>query len=75
MLPPFYGNIASTDISLVPATRQQMRGPTIGRQHTRHRDAGTTTGSARTNKPNDDPSGRLRPADSTPSRQIAALRT
>ena len=59
------GNNASTGISPVPPTRQQMRGPTSDRQHTPHLVAGTTTGSAHTNNPNGVRAGRPRPADST----------
>jgi hypothetical protein len=60
------GNNASTGISRVPPTPQQMRRPMSGRQHTPHLDAGTTTGSACTNNPNGVRAGRPHPADSTP---------
>jgi hypothetical protein len=46
------GNNASTGISRVPRTREQMRGPTSDRQHTSQLDAGTTTASACTKNPN-----------------------
>jgi hypothetical protein len=59
------GNNASTGISRVPLTRQQMRGPTSHRQHIPHSVQGTS-GSARTNNPNGVPAGRPHPADSTP---------
>jgi hypothetical protein len=42
------GNNASSGLSRVPPTRQQMRGSTSDRQDTPHLDAGTTTASART---------------------------
>ena len=58
------GNNASTGISRVPPTRQQMRGPMSDRRHTPHLDAGTTTGSAHTNNANGVRAGRPRPADS-----------
>ena len=58
------GNNASTGISLMPPTRQQMRGPTSDRQHTPQLDAGTTTGSAHTKNPNGARAGRPRPAGS-----------
>ena len=60
------GNNASTGISPVPPTRQQIRGATSGRQRTVHLDAGTTIASARTKNPNVVPAGRPHPADSTP---------
>ncbi len=59
------GNNASTGISRVPPTRQQMRGPTSDRQDTPH-SVQATTGSARTKNPNGVRAGRPRPADSTP---------
>ena len=58
------GNNASTGISRVPPTRQQMRGPTSHTQDAPHSVQGTS-GSARTNNPNGVPAGRPRPADST----------
>jgi len=60
------GNNASTGISPVPPTRQQIRGATSGRQRTVHLDAGTTIASARTKNPNVVRAGRPHPADSTP---------
>jgi hypothetical protein len=62
--PPPCGNNASTDISPVPPTLQQMRGPTSDRQHTPDLDAGTTTGSAHIKKPNGVRAGRPPPAAS-----------
>ena len=62
--PPPCGNNASTGISPVPPTRQQMRGPTSDRQHTPHLVAGTTTGSARIKNPNGVRAGRPPPAGS-----------
>jgi hypothetical protein len=61
------GNNASTEISRLPPTRQQMRGPMSDRRHTPHLDAGTTTGSAHTNNANGVRAGRPRPADNTPA--------
>ena len=68
------GNNASTGMSRVPPTRQQMQGATSDRQQAPHR-AATTTGNARTKNPNRVRAGRPPPADSTPHRQIAALGT
>src|SRR5215213_4941462 len=59
------GNNASTGLSRVPPTRQQMRGPTSDRQDAPH-SAQATTGNARTRDPNGVRAGRPRPADSTP---------
>ena len=59
------GNNASTGISPVPPTRQQIRGPTSHTPDAPHSVQGTS-GSARTNVPNGVPAGRPRPADSTP---------
>jgi hypothetical protein len=67
------GNNASTGISRVPPTLQQMRRPTSDRQDARHVDAGMTTASARTKDPVGVRTGRPRPADSEGhSRPIAA---
>jgi hypothetical protein len=66
------GNNASTGISRVPPTPQQMRRPMSGRQHTPHLDAGTTTGSAHTNNPDGVPAARPRPADSASQSDRAA---
>ena len=60
------GNNASTGISRVPPTRQQMRGPTSDRQHTPHLDAGTTTASARTKHPVTVRTGQPHPAVKPP---------
>jgi len=60
-----YGNNASTGISRVPPTRQQMRGPTSHRQDAPH-SVQATTGNARTKDPNGVRAGHQRPADSTP---------
>src|SRR3954452_21574128 len=62
------GNNASTAISRVPPTRQQILGPMSDTQHTPHLDAGTTTDRARTNHPNRAPAPPPHPADSTPQR-------
>ena len=59
------GNNASTGISRVPPTGQQMRGPTSHRQDAPH-SVQATSGSARTKDPNGVRAGRPRPADSTP---------
>ena len=59
------GNNASTGISRVPSTRQQMRGPTSDRHHTPHLVQGTT-GSTGTKHPNGVGADRPRLADSTP---------
>jgi hypothetical protein len=56
------GNNASTGMSPMPPTRQEMRGPTSERQHTPHLDAGTTKASARTKHPNGVRTGQLHPA-------------
>ena len=69
------GNNASTGISRVPPTRQQMQGATSDRQHAPHQ-AATTTANACTKDPNGDRAGRPPPADNTHrGRQIAALGT
>jgi conjugative relaxase-like TrwC/TraI family protein len=60
------GNNASTGISRVPPTNQQIREPTSDMQHAPHLVAATTTGSARTKHPNGVRAGRPRPADNTP---------
>jgi hypothetical protein len=49
----------------VPPIRQATQGLTNHRQHPPHSDAGTTTGSTRTNSPNGVQAGRPRRADST----------
>jgi hypothetical protein len=59
------GNNASTGRSRVPFTNQQMRGPTSHRPDAPPL-AATTTGSARTNNPNDVRTGRRCAGDSTP---------
>jgi hypothetical protein len=59
--PPPCGNNASTGISRVPPTRQQMRGPTSDRQDAPHL-VQATTGNARTKKANGVRAGRPRPA-------------
>src|SRR3954451_5972933 len=68
------GNSASTGKSPMAPTRPQMRTPASHTQDAPHSVQGTT-GSVRTDNPNGVPAGRPRPADSTLSRQIAALRT
>jgi hypothetical protein len=69
------GNNASTGLSRVPPTRQQMRPPKIDRRDASPLVAATPTGSSRTNSPNGVRAGRPRPADSTgQSRHIAAAR-
>jgi hypothetical protein len=57
---------ASTGISRVPRSPQQIPGPKSDRPHAPHF-AATTTSSARTRPLNGDPAGRLRPADNTPA--------
>jgi AAA domain len=59
------GNNAWTGISLVPPTRQEMRGPTSGR-HDSSRSVQAATGNAHTKHPVNTRTGDARPADSTP---------
>jgi hypothetical protein len=61
---PPSGNNASTEISPVPATRQQMRGPTSDRHDAPHL-VQVTTGNAGTQAANGVRGGRPRPVDST----------
>jgi AAA domain len=58
------GNNASTEMSRVPPTRQQMQGATSDRHQAPHQ-AATTTASACTKTLNSVRTGRPRPADST----------
>jgi hypothetical protein len=68
------GNNASTEISRLPPTRQQMRGPMSGTQHTPHLDGGTTTDSAHTNNANASQRA-VRPQPIAHLRRIAPLGT
>jgi hypothetical protein len=61
------GNNASTGISSVPPTRQEMRGATSDRQDASHLLEATTTGRARTKPPNGVRTGQPHPAANPPS--------